>query len=473
MPPAETTLDATAGLLNTAMAQSPPPPPASTSTPAPVQRSTLPTAPVEQARDPVVAAAKRKATTPAIQPDTDKPPSRQRTPPAQPEDAWKLQVKKIKPAFRHCVQGDTTDPGKLMGKFLNQAWRPLQDGTEYELHHLRTKEGHSGLVVTHRRRDCYRQAILLREMDSQTIHRILKAIFGAGYHQKQETNLNDTYRIPINIKILFLHKTESKREIDCGEPPNVLHASVTRIGRTFNSVANYSCDVGYAMINGTTLTCGTDGRWTSKNLRCVVDCGTPGLIANGRIVCEATTVGSTGHVECMELFKFFGNDSSTKCDSTGQWLRPSGDCLQVEWRNKTTPFDINLPDTLTDGWRMFLHGTPIDPNRHFSVNLMDHADRFHMHMDVKFRYSGARAVIFDTLLNDKWGTTLVYAHDFPFRENVPFELILEIQAHKVLIIVDDKPFINVTLISPAEDITRVYIMEDVTLHQLMLIYDKT
>ncbi|XP_041378789.1 uncharacterized protein LOC121391117, partial [Gigantopelta aegis] len=75
------------------------------------------------------------------------------------------------------VWGDTTDPGKLMGKFLNQGWRPLQDGTDYELHHLRTKEDHSGLVVTHQRRDCYRQAILLRDMDSQTIHRILKAIF--------------------------------------------------------------------------------------------------------------------------------------------------------------------------------------------------------------------------------------------------------------------------------------------------------
>ncbi|XP_041355441.1 uncharacterized protein LOC121373063 [Gigantopelta aegis] len=260
-------------------------------------------------------------------------------------------------------------------------------------------------------------------------------------------------------------------EIDCGEPPNILHARMTRNGTTFNSVANYSCDVGYAMLNGTTLTCGANGRWTSAKSRCVVDCGAPRIIANGNIVCEATTVGSTGQVECTELFRFFGNDSSTKCDSTGQWLGPSGDCLQVKWTNEMTSFDKNLPDTLSDGWQMFLHGTPISPNKHFSVNLKDHRDRYHMHMDVKFNSGEAREVIFDTNLNNKWGTTIVQTQGFPFRENVPFELILTIQAHEIQIIVDDKAFYNVSLISRVEDITRVHIMGDVAIHQLMLIYE--
>ncbi|XP_041355510.1 uncharacterized protein LOC121373125 [Gigantopelta aegis] len=127
------------------MYQSPPRRPTSTPKPTPVKRLTLPTAPVESAMNTAVAAAaKRKAVTPPDDhPAKSKPPAPTIPPPAAEEDVdpWELALGKLKRQFRDYVQGDTTDTKTLRG----QKWKPLPDGTHYELHTLRFNDV-TGLV---------------------------------------------------------------------------------------------------------------------------------------------------------------------------------------------------------------------------------------------------------------------------------------------------------------------------------------
>ncbi|XP_041361491.1 gametogenetin-like [Gigantopelta aegis] len=157
------------------------PPPTSSSTPkttTPVQRSTT-TAPVESPHGLVVPATKRKATSPTTQPAKTKPPP-ESAPPA--DDEWTIAISGLRRHLHQYIQGDTLKPQLLRGGFSNAHWKPMEDGSSYELH-SRIFGKTKGIVVTHRRDQTYRQCILFAELDNRSIHRMLQAVCGPDYSQ--------------------------------------------------------------------------------------------------------------------------------------------------------------------------------------------------------------------------------------------------------------------------------------------------
>ncbi|XP_041349589.1 N-acylglucosamine 2-epimerase-like [Gigantopelta aegis] len=99
--------------------------------------------------------------------------------PPWPSRRRRLQSLRLRPCLLRCS-------GRLYRPLpLSRMWmllvRPLPDECYYELHTIRLQENRRGLIVTQRRQKIYRQAILLTEMDNNTIHRIVTTICGAGY----------------------------------------------------------------------------------------------------------------------------------------------------------------------------------------------------------------------------------------------------------------------------------------------------
>ncbi|XP_041356293.1 sushi, von Willebrand factor type A, EGF and pentraxin domain-containing protein 1-like isoform X2 [Gigantopelta aegis] len=215
-------------------------------------------------------------------------------------------------------------------------------------------------------------------------------------------------------------------EISCGQPPDVPNANKTTDGMSVNSLTRYSCNVGYVVFNGsTTSMCDVMGMWTPSNLTCVVDCGPPVLFdPNGVLLYESTILGSNATVECDFYFRFFGNSSSAKCDSTGKWVGVSGACLQVLWELEVDPFMADIPEPIQDGWEMVWDGIPGQMNTHFTLNFKRGVDKI-LHMDTRFNNS---KVIFNTYVNGVWGT-LVTATSFPFESLVPFELRVQVHSN--------------------------------------------
>ncbi|XP_041355573.1 sushi, von Willebrand factor type A, EGF and pentraxin domain-containing protein 1-like [Gigantopelta aegis] len=217
-------------------------------------------------------------------------------------------------------------------------------------------------------------------------------------------------------------------EIKCGEPPNVPNTSKTMNGTVLNSVAIYSCSVGNVMFNGTTTsTCDVTQRWSQTNLSCIVDCGVL-TVSNGVFNNESTTLGSNGSVECDADFRFFGNSSSVRCDATGQWNGLGGDCRQVEWRNENPKFTAFLPEPIKDGWEMILRATPTSDAKRFTINLVYLSDVY-AHFDVRFDAAGkVRKALFDYKLGS-WNKDLKFLASFPFDPLVPFELRIQLQSN--------------------------------------------
>ena len=57
--------------------------------------------------------------------------------------------------------------------------------------------------------------------------------------------------------------------VDCGIPPNPPNGYVdTSTGTVFNSLAMYSCDVGYMLVGNSLSVCGPDGMWSPGTPSC-------------------------------------------------------------------------------------------------------------------------------------------------------------------------------------------------------------
>ncbi|XP_041355440.1 sushi, von Willebrand factor type A, EGF and pentraxin domain-containing protein 1-like [Gigantopelta aegis] len=256
-------------------------------------------------------------------------------------------------------------------------------------------------------------------------------------------------------------------EIDCGVPPDVPNASKAVTGTTVNSVSDYSCNDGYAVYNGTTTsTCELSGSWSETNLSCVVDCGIPS-VPHGNITYESTTVNSQASVVCDEFFQLFDNTSPAKCDTNGQW-DGFGACRQVEWRNKSTDFKANLPEPMRNGWEMVLNGIPKESNKHFTINIED-SSSVHLHFDVRFNvYDQYELILFNTKQDADWGDAEEVT-DFPFEELVPFEIRIKLVPGAFQITVDGEHLYDYNLRTKPADITDVNFLDDLIITQIKYI----
>ncbi|XP_041379227.1 sushi, von Willebrand factor type A, EGF and pentraxin domain-containing protein 1-like [Gigantopelta aegis] len=121
--------------------------------------------------------------------------------------------------------------------------------------------------------------------------------------------------------------------INCGEPPVVPNAIKSKNGTKFNSVANYSCDVGYVMSNGTmtSSTCESTGQWTAVIMSCTdINCGEPPVVPNAIKSKNGTKFNSVANYSCdVGYVMSNGTMTSSTCESTGQWTAVIMSCTDI------------------------------------------------------------------------------------------------------------------------------------------------
>lgn len=115
--------------------------------------------------------------------------------------------------------------------------------------------------------------------------------------------------------------------VDCGAPPTVTNASVSRTATTYGSSATYACDTGYAMSGTSALTCQADSTWTRPGPACtIVDCGSPPKIASGSVSAARTTYQSTATYTCDVGNVLSGATTTRTCQADGTWSTPVPAC---------------------------------------------------------------------------------------------------------------------------------------------------
>ncbi|XP_041356044.1 uncharacterized protein LOC121373449 [Gigantopelta aegis] len=198
----------------------------------------------------------------------------------------------------------------------------------------------------------------------------------------------------------------------------------------------------------------------------LVDCGSPS-VDNGDVTYESSILNSVASVECNDLFQLFGNSSSARCDSNGQW-GGFGACRQVEWRNENTFFKADLPEPMRDGWEVIFNGTPKASAEEFSINFVDVVN-VPLHVNIRFTvYNQVKIVVFNSMIDGVWGTE-EEAPSFPFDELVPFEIRVKLLPGIFKIIVNGADLYDYTLRSPSEDVARISITTDVLINKLKII----
>ncbi|XP_039270387.2 complement factor B-like [Styela clava] len=119
--------------------------------------------------------------------------------------------------------------------------------------------------------------------------------------------------------------------IDCGEAPEVQHATVNYTGSAIHKVARYSCDYGYYLAHGSlSLYCSGSGLWIEDEPICMpVTCGDPSTSieeTGGSIRSyEGTHVGAVIKFRCPTNYKMLGAKSRT-CLGNGKWSGPLTIC---------------------------------------------------------------------------------------------------------------------------------------------------
>ncbi len=115
--------------------------------------------------------------------------------------------------------------------------------------------------------------------------------------------------------------------VDCGPPPAVTNASVSRAATTYGSSAAYACDAGYALSGTSSLTCQADATWSRPGPTCtIVDCGSPPKIPNGSVSAARTTYLATATYTCDVGNVFSGATTTRACQADGTWSTPVPAC---------------------------------------------------------------------------------------------------------------------------------------------------
>ncbi|XP_071964677.1 CUB and sushi domain-containing protein 3-like isoform X2 [Antedon mediterranea] len=127
--------------------------------------------------------------------------------------------------------------------------------------------------------------------------------------------------------------------VDCGGLSNINNGEVSHVsGTTFGMSATYTCTTaGYELIGDMTRMCLEDGSWSGSTPSCgVVDCGDPGLPANGFRSGLTTTYNSVVSYICNTGYDIIGEQIIT-CQSDGTWTDNVPTCKIVNCGDPGTP----------------------------------------------------------------------------------------------------------------------------------------
>lgn len=129
--------------------------------------------------------------------------------------------------------------------------------------------------------------------------------------------------------------------VTCPNPPTVLHSD-SDIGRlTYLGRVTYNCDPGYELFGPTNvIECLEEGSWDPSPPECLpVECGDPGLIANGHVTSLSYTFKSVASYKCNYGYILRGNGSRV-CQSNKEWSGTAPVC---------SPVSCGQPETIENG----------------------------------------------------------------------------------------------------------------------------
>ena len=106
---------------------------------------------------------------------------------------------------------------------------------------------------------------------------------------------------------------------------------------TYNSVVNFTCNIGYVLTGNAQLTCQANKSWNGSVPTCsLIQCEDPVSLENGNIFGDSNSYGSSINFTCIEGYSLNGTETIT-CQSNGLWTSSFPICSQVNCGDPGVP----------------------------------------------------------------------------------------------------------------------------------------
>uniref|UniRef100_A0A3B3DJN6 CUB and Sushi multiple domains 3b n=1 Tax=Oryzias melastigma TaxID=30732 RepID=A0A3B3DJN6_ORYME len=122
------------------------------------------------------------------------------------------------------------------------------------------------------------------------------------------------------------------KPVQCGNPGTPSNGRVFRLdGMTFSHSVIYSCMEGYILTGPTTRLCQANGTWSGAQPNCtMINCGDPGVPANGLRYGEDFTIGQNVTFQCQPGYRMEEDGSPVRmCTHNGTWSGSMPICTAV------------------------------------------------------------------------------------------------------------------------------------------------
>ncbi|XP_065845299.1 scavenger receptor cysteine-rich domain superfamily protein-like isoform X3 [Oscarella lobularis] len=129
-----------------------------------------------------------------------------------------------------------------------------------------------------------------------------------------------------------------------------LFGAVAMDNTTIGGTATFTCLKGYNLHGSSNRVCQNDGTWSGTEASCqIVDCGSPGDLANGVVYAGNTTYNSAAFFVCNHGYSIKGL-STRVCLSSDKWSGTPANCLRAQCQSLSAPlFGAVAMDNTTIG----------------------------------------------------------------------------------------------------------------------------